>query len=49
MDGETKSMNDVEAELEAVKKRADALEKDIHEAEVKHPPPLDHAEDGGVI
>jgi hypothetical protein len=32
-----------------VQERADRLEKDLQEAEIKHPPQIDKAEDGGVI
>ena len=44
-----KSMKAVEQELEEIKERADKLEKEIQQAEAKHPPKIDHAEDGGVI
>jgi septal ring factor EnvC (AmiA/AmiB activator) len=46
---QTKSIKDVEDELAQSKERAKALEKQIKEAEAKHPPPIDHPEDGGVI
>jgi hypothetical protein len=44
-----KPLNQVERELDESRKRADDLDKAIEKAEGKHPPPLDHAEDGGVI
>ncbi len=39
----------VAEELEELETRTDKLEKEIEKAEQKHPPKIDHAEDGGVI
>ncbi|HUO23401.1 MAG TPA: hypothetical protein VMU59_12860 [Caulobacteraceae bacterium] len=47
-DGE-KPLKEVEHDLEESRKRAEDLEKNIEKAEGKHPPPIDHAEDGGVF
>jgi phage shock protein A len=44
-----KSIKDVENELAKSRERAKELEKKIEEAEAKHPPRVDHTEDGGVI
>jgi peptidoglycan hydrolase CwlO-like protein len=48
-DDQDKSIKDVEKELEDIKERADKLDKQIKDAEAKHPPKLDHPDDGGVI
>ena len=44
-----KSIKDVEEEMERTKERAKILEKQIEEAEAKHPPKLDHPEGGGTF
>ncbi len=44
-----KALKDAEVELAKTQQKAQALEKEIHEAEAKRPPELDHADDGGVI
>ena len=44
-----KPLEQVERELDDSRKRADDLEQAIEKAEGKHPPPIDHADDGGVI
>lgn len=48
-DDDPKSVKDIEAALDDLKQRADKLEKKIEDAETKHPPKLDHPDDGGVI
>jgi prefoldin subunit 5 len=48
-DSQDKSVKEVEKELEDIRRRADALEQEIQQAEDKHPRPIDHAEDGGVF
>jgi hypothetical protein len=44
-----KSIKDVEDEIARSQERAKELDKEIAEAETKHPAPIDHTEDGGVI
>jgi hypothetical protein len=44
-----KSIKDVEDEIARSKERAKELDKEIAEAETKHPAAIDHGEDGGVI
>ena len=48
-DDPDKTIKDVENALEDSRERAKELEKEIEEAEAKHPPKPDHADDGGVI
>ena len=44
-----KTPKDVERELADIEERAKTLEEDLAQAEQKHPPKPDHANDGGVI
>jgi hypothetical protein len=46
---EGKSIKEVEDEIARSRERAKELDKEISEAETKHPAPIDHTEDGGVI
>ena len=49
MADDDKSLKDAERELTELEARAKALEKRLDEAEAKHPPEIDHADEGGVI
>ena len=44
-----KTPKDLERDLAEIDERAEALEKEIAQAEDKHPPKPDHASDGGVF
>ena len=44
-----KSIKQAEQNLAKIEQYADALEKALARAEAKHPPKIDHAEDGGII
>jgi len=48
-DEKPQSPKEVEEALNDIKQRADKLEKKIQDAESKHPPKIDHPDDGGVI
>jgi hypothetical protein len=49
VESEDQSPKTVDEALDDLKARAQALDHDIHKAEEKHPPPIDHADDGGVV
>ena len=49
MSDQEKSIKEIEKALAESEERARQLDRKIEEAEAKHPPPPDHANEGGVI